>query len=71
MKAQIAHAFRNNNFSKFSVELYGSQKHNPSSQQEGTAMLRVFAQARKLEDIQSDKFMTPIYALRMQSYPGT
>lgn len=70
MKAQIAHTFCNNNFSTFSVELYGSQTDNPSSQQEGTVMLRVFAQARRVEDIQGDKFMTPIYALRMQSYPG-
>lgn len=69
MKAQIEHIFRDSNFSKFSAELYGSQTTNPSSQQEGTAMLRVFAQARNLEDISKEKFMTPIYALRMQAYP--
>ncbi|KAH8886147.1 DUF1446-domain-containing protein [Thozetella sp. PMI_491] len=70
MKAQIAHAFQGHNFSKLSVELYGGQTSNPSSQQEGTAMLRVMAQARRREDIDRDKFMVPIYALRMQSYPG-
>lgn len=70
MQGQIKHAFRDNKFSKLSVELYGSQKTNPHSQQEGTAMLRVFAQARRKEDIERDKFLIPIYALRMQSYPG-
>ena len=69
MKAQIEYSFRESNFSKLSVELYGSQAINPTSQQEGTVMLRVFAQARKLEDISKDKFMTPLYAIRMQSYP--
>ncbi|KAF2653250.1 DUF1446-domain-containing protein [Lophiostoma macrostomum CBS 122681] len=70
MKVQIAYAFKDNNFSKLSVELYGSQTLNPVSQQEGTVMLRVFAQARTKEDIGRDKFMKAIYALRMQSYPG-
>jgi hypothetical protein len=32
--------------------------------------LRVFAQARNLDDISASKFKIPIYALRMQSYPG-
>lgn len=70
MKAQIHHAFQGHSFSKLSLELYGTQASNPSSQQEGTAMLRVFAQARKREHIEREKFMVPIYALRMQSYPG-
>jgi len=33
-------------------------------------MLRVFAQARRKEDLSADKFKIPIYSLRMQSYPG-
>lgn len=70
MKAQIFYAFRSRSFSKLSVELYGSPKMDPSSQQEGTLMLRVFAQARRKEDIDKDRFLKPIYALRMQSYPG-
>jgi hypothetical protein len=70
MKAQIAHAFKDDCFTKLSVELYGSPTSNPMSQQEGTVMLRVFAQARRKDDIGRDKFMKPIYALRMQSYPG-
>ena len=70
MRQQLEHSFKDNHFSKFSVELYGSPVLNPSSQQAGTVFLRVFAQARRLEDISADKFKIPIYALRMQSYPG-
>ncbi|KAH8700746.1 hypothetical protein BGW36DRAFT_374886 [Talaromyces proteolyticus] len=70
MKQQLKSAFRNNNFSKFSVEVYGTPTSDPQSQQAGTVSLRVFAQAREKKDISSDKFKTPIYALRMQSYPG-
>lgn len=70
MRSQLQHAFRDNNFSKLSVELYGSHINNPDSQQAGTCQLRVFAQARNLSDISASKFKIPIYALRMQSYPG-
>lgn len=70
MKKQLEYTFRENNFSKFSVELYGSQVEDPTSQQAGTVQLRVFAQARRKEDIDASKFKIPIYALRMQSYPG-
>ncbi|KAI5464416.1 hypothetical protein BGZ63DRAFT_412058 [Mariannaea sp. PMI_226] len=70
MKNQLSHIFRNSKFSKLSIELYGTQAENPSSQQAGTVSLRVFAQARKREDIEPSKFKVPIYAIRMQSYPG-
>ncbi|KAJ5414227.1 hypothetical protein N7509_000854 [Penicillium cosmopolitanum] len=70
MRNQLSHIFRHNNFSKLSIELYGSPSADPKSQQEGTVSLRVFAQARKLEDIAASRFKIPIYALRMQSYPG-
>lgn len=70
MKNQLAYSFSNCNFTKLSIELYGTQTENPSSQQAGTVSLRVFAQARKKEDIQPNKFKVPIYAIRMQSYPG-
>ncbi|KAL1878098.1 hypothetical protein VTK73DRAFT_8059 [Phialemonium thermophilum] len=70
MKNQLAHAFQNNRFSKLSIELYGAQLDNPSSQQAGTVSLRVFAQARRKEYIQTGMFKVPIYATRMQSYPG-
>ncbi|KGO73688.1 Protein of unknown function DUF1446 [Penicillium italicum] len=70
MRNQLLHIFRDHNFSKFSIELYGSAASNPTSQQAGTVFLRVFAQAKKKEDISAEKFKIPIYALRMQSYPG-
>lgn len=70
MKRQLENIFKDNRFSKFSAEVYGSQTDNPRSQQAGTVMLRVFAQARNKEDISVEKFKTPIYSLRMQSYPG-
>lgn len=70
MKNQLNHLFGNSNFCQFSAEVYGKQVEDPSSQQEGTVMLRVFAQARRKEDISADRFRIPIYSLRMQSYPG-
>ena len=70
MKQQLAHVFRDHRFSKLSIEVSGSAPENPQSQAEGTVSLRVFAQARKIEDIAANKFKIPIYALRMQSYPG-
>ena len=70
MKQQFENIFSGSKFSKFSAELYGTQVSNPSSQQAGTVMLRVFAQARKKEDISAEKFKVPLYSLRMQSYPG-
>ncbi|KAI5207227.1 hypothetical protein AUEXF2481DRAFT_32535 [Aureobasidium subglaciale EXF-2481] len=70
MKQQLQNIFGGSQFSKFSVELYGTQAENPTSQQAGTVMLRVFAQARRREDITAEKFKIPLYSLRMQSYPG-
>lgn len=70
MKRQLLYMFKDSKFSKLSIELYGTQADNPATQQEGTVMLRVFAQARQLEDIAPAVFKIPIYSLRMQSYPG-
>jgi hypothetical protein len=70
MQKQLKNIFEGNRFSKLSVELYGGQVMDPKSQAAGTAMLRVFAQAKKKEDIAASKFRIPIYSLRMQSYPG-
>jgi hypothetical protein len=70
MRNQLSHIFRDHRFSKLSIELYGSTAVNPKNQQAGTMSLRVFAQARNLDDISASKFKIPIYALRMQSYPG-
>ena len=70
MRNQLNYTFRDHRFSKLSTELHGCQTSNPESQQAGTSQLRVFAQAREYKDINASKFKTPIYALRMQSYPG-
>lgn len=71
MKQQLEFMFRGAKFSKLSIELYGTQTTDPKSQQAGTVFLRVFAQARRKEDIAAPKFRDIVYALRMQSYPGT
>lgn len=70
MRNQLSYMFKDSNFSKLSIEQYGTQADNPTSQQAGTVSLRVFAQARRRDDITAAKFKTPIYAVRMQSYPG-
>ncbi|OOO08094.1 protein of unknown function DUF1446 [Aspergillus oryzae] len=70
LRNQLDHALRGNGFCKLSIELYGSPAINPSSQQAGTVFLRIFTQARNIEDISAERFKTLIYALRMQSYPG-
>jgi hypothetical protein len=70
MRNQLQHSFRDCNFSKLSIDLYGTPALNPTSQKAGTVFLRIFAQARKLEDITAQKFRNRVYALRMQSYPG-
>lgn len=70
MRNQLKSVYRDSNFSKLSIAVYGSQDQDPKSQQDGTVMLRVFAQARRIEDLSSKKFRRPIYALRMQCYPG-
>jgi hypothetical protein len=70
MKNQLDHMFRDSNFSKLSIELYGTPAVDPKSQQAGTVFLRVFAQAREKEDVSARKFRNIVYALRMQSYLG-
>lgn len=70
MRNQLQNILQGNNFCKLSIEQYGTPAVNPTSQQAGTVFLRVFAQARRKEDITAEKFKVPIYALRMQSYPG-
>lgn len=70
MRQQLDHIFTGHKFSKLSIELYGTAASDPVSQQAGTIFLRIFAQARRLEDLAAPKFKIPIYALRLQSYPG-
>jgi hypothetical protein len=70
MRNQLHQMFKDCNFSKLSIELYGTPASNPQSQQAGTVFLRIFAQARRKEDVAAPKFRDIVYALRMQSYPG-
>lgn len=70
MRQQLDFIFKDHSFSKLSIELYGTSADDPVSQQAGTVFLRIFAQARRIEDISAPRFKIPIYALRMQSYPG-
>lgn len=70
LRNQLNYMFKDANFSKFSTELYGSPAADPRSQQAGTVFFRIFAQARRKEDISAPKFRDIVYALRMQSYPG-
>jgi Acyclic terpene utilisation family protein AtuA len=70
MRRQLDFIFKDHNFTKLSIELYGTSPEDPVSQQAGTVFFRIFAQARRIEDINAVKFKVPIYALRMQAYPG-
>lgn len=70
MEGQLHHIFRDHKFSKLAIDQYGTPNPDPKSQKSGTCFLRVFAQARRIEDIGFKQFKRPIYALRMQSYPG-
>ncbi|KAK9470399.1 uncharacterized protein V1510DRAFT_423161 [Dipodascopsis tothii] len=70
MRNQLAAAFADSRFSKLAISLIGAPEPNARTQSAGTCMLRVFAQAEKKEDIDASAFKIPIYAIRMQSYPG-
>ncbi|KAL4808373.1 hypothetical protein BDV18DRAFT_167928 [Aspergillus unguis] len=70
LRQQLQWAFRDSKFTALSIVRYGSTPANPSSQAAGTVSVRVLAQAKTLEDISFKKFREPIYALRMQLYPG-
>ncbi|BCS28596.1 acyclic terpene utilization AtuA family protein [Aspergillus puulaauensis] len=63
IRQQLNHMLSGHNFSKLSIELYGTPAINPPSQQAGTVSLRIFTQARNINDISADKFKSPIYAL--------
>lgn len=70
LRQQLNYAFRNSKFSDLSIVRYGSTPTNPATQAEGTVTVRVLAKAKELEDISFKKFREPLYALRMQLYPG-
>jgi hypothetical protein len=71
MEAQIRHAL--GDLSKFHVlnfTLNGVAGENAMDQNAATVDFRVFAQARKSEDIAPGKFLKPVIDLIMASYPG-
>jgi len=70
LRQQLQHAFRDSNFTDLSIVRYGSAPENPASQAAGTVSVRVLAKGKSLDDISFKKFREPIYALRMQLYPG-
>lgn len=70
LRQQLKWAFRESNFTTLSIVRYGSTPENPESQAAGTVSVRVLAKARSLDDISFKKFREPLYALRMQLYPG-
>jgi hypothetical protein len=55
MKNQLHRSFKDCNISKLSIDLYGTPASNPTSQKAGTLFLRIFAQARRKEDIAAPK----------------
>ncbi|KAL2062993.1 hypothetical protein VTL71DRAFT_6065 [Oculimacula yallundae] len=50
--------------------LNGTAAENPTDQNSATVDFRVFAQARNIKDISTDKFLRPIIDLIMSTYPG-
>jgi hypothetical protein len=70
LRQQLTYAFRNSNFSDLSIVRYGSVPENPRNQASGTVSVRILAKAKTLDDISFKKFREPMYALRMQLYPG-
>ncbi|ORY09236.1 hypothetical protein BCR34DRAFT_603015 [Clohesyomyces aquaticus] len=68
MKDQVLREIDEKDFSTFSMEVYGSSRSDPRSQQECTAMLRMFAQSEKKESLL--KFRKAIFYNGMQGYCG-
>ncbi|KIX95511.1 uncharacterized protein Z520_08631 [Fonsecaea multimorphosa CBS 102226] len=54
----------------FRVSLNGRPPNNPRSQESATCDLRVFAQARNVDDLQTSVFLQPVVDTVMQTYPG-
>ncbi|KAK3711662.1 hypothetical protein LTR37_009438 [Vermiconidia calcicola] len=54
----------------FSVSLNGRPPSNPRNQESATCDVRVFAQARNREDLETTAFLQPVVDTVMQTYPG-
>jgi hypothetical protein len=57
-------------FDKLEFQLYGSSKPNPTSQNEATLQLRIFAQAKEAKTLAAGKFLGPMMSNQLQGYPG-
>jgi Acyclic terpene utilisation family protein AtuA len=57
-------------FDKLEFQLFGTAKSNPTSQNEATMQLRVFAQAKTAKSLTSGRFLGPIMSNQLQGYPG-
>jgi hypothetical protein len=69
-ETQIRDVLNVDKFHCFKVRLNGRAPINPTNIDSATSDIRVFAQARKKEDIVNRKFMRPILDTVMQTYPG-
>jgi hypothetical protein len=71
LELQVLQALGNTSrFHVLKFTLNGSTREDPTDQNSATVNFRVFAQARKLEDITPNKFLRPIIDLIMCGYPG-
>ena len=68
MKEQVWQEIDVSRFATFSMEVYGSGKENPASQQESTVMMRLFAQSEDKDALAS--FKRAIFYNGMQGYCG-
>ncbi|KAH7323726.1 hypothetical protein BKA65DRAFT_598282 [Rhexocercosporidium sp. MPI-PUGE-AT-0058] len=71
LERQIRDALGNTSrFHVLKFTLNGTAAENPTDQNSATVDFRIFAQARKMEDISTDKFLRPVIDLIMSTYPG-
>ncbi|PVH83117.1 DUF1446 domain-containing protein [Cadophora sp. DSE1049] len=57
-------------FHVLNFTLNGTAAENPTNQNVATVDFRIFAQARNIRDISTDKFLRPVIDLIMSTYPG-
>ncbi|KAK5555127.1 hypothetical protein LTR46_006757 [Exophiala xenobiotica] len=72
-EAQIRHGLKpySDKYSLLSFSVLGRPAPDADSQNAATAVFRIFAQARKSEDIAPSKFLRPVIDNIMQGYPGS
>lgn len=72
LEAQLRHNLLpySSKFSLLTFSTLGTPDPNATSQNAATVVFRVFAQARKIEDLMPQKFLRPVIDNIMQGYPG-